>query len=186
MGLAAAAALVMTTFAPRLARACSPPVGVCEDSACCGPYTAVYAYSTWEPSTDDSGVVLYAGAGPLRRGAGAESATLTSGSVMFGQLINGTGTGTITPGGLPTSVVAYDIAGNSSAPGPSGTSCVPTPDAGLGPAADAGADAPPSPSCRANQGREDVSAIALGVLALLAATLRRRGRPASTARRAQR
>jgi hypothetical protein len=140
---------------------------VCESSACCGPYTAVYVYSAWEPSTDDHGVVLYASAAGLSRSAGSTTAVVTSGSVMFGGLILGTGIGFVTPGSAPTSVVAIDIAGNASEPGPYSASCVPQP----------GAEGSRSASCNVHAETNDEGpSIVIAGLVLLGVMARRRRR----------
>ncbi len=150
---------------------------VCADGACCGPYTAVYVHSSWEPSSDDSGVVLYATSAGLRRSAGSETAVVTSGSVMFGRLINGSGSGFVSPGSPPTSVVAVDIAGNASEPGPTSASCVPVPDAGLGSDMDAGVEGSRSGSCSLHARTNDEGpSIVIAGLALLGVIARRRRR----------
>jgi hypothetical protein len=78
---------------------------------------------------DDSGVVLY-GVRGLQRDTGTTGFFETSGRVMFDQLL--VGGRFVYRGGLVEGIVAYDIAGNTSEPGPSSTECTfaPEPDAG--------------------------------------------------------
>ncbi len=100
----------------------------CDDSACCGPYTASIVHSVWEPARDDSGVVIYPASGLTRR-ADVEGFYETSGRVMFDTLFfSGR---RVARGGFVGHVVAWDIAGNASEPGPASPGCPPPDDAAI-------------------------------------------------------
>lgn len=137
----------------------------CGSSSCCGPYSVVITNSSWAPSSDDSRLVLYRGRGLQRQNTLATFQD--SGDVMFGVIF--TGGALAHRGSGVTSVVAVDIAGNESDPGPAGDWCPPEafvpPDAGF----DAGpSDGSRASSCAATRGCDTkLHVAALVVLALL-------------------
>jgi len=95
---------------------------VCENGACCGPYSITIFDATWEPVEDESGVVLYASARGLQAGLSYRWFRENGGYVMTRSLHGGR----IAPG----SVTAIDIANNQSAASPLTVDCPPPVDAG--------------------------------------------------------
>lgn len=97
--------------------ACSS--GSCDNSGCCGPYTAVTATASWGLVEDESGVVFYTDGTGLRTQPHYRWFSETSGHVMFEQSeLFGLGRRR-----APGAVRAIDIAGNSSAWSPLLATC---------------------------------------------------------------
>lgn len=163
----------------------------CDDSNCCGPYTASVVTTHWGLSTDDSGVVLYDAGNGLQAQNRISYFSTTSGYVMFGQVFGFSGFD-LAYSGLFTGVRAFDIAGHESAPGPTPTGCPPPPDAAYDPALDAfmpdtgittrdaghdldaGASAAPPSSCACRASRHERSAATAVALIALGTIVRRR------------
>lgn len=170
----------------------------CDDSACCGPYTASIVTTYWGASTDDSGLVLYDAGRGLQSLTYVSYFSTSSGSVMFDRIFS-FGTLGIAYAGVFRGVRAYDIAGHESPLGPSPTTCPPPPpppDAAIDPALDAfmpdvgsisdsGASldaetTSPPPSgcgCRAHRGHTSATLSISGLVLVGVIARRRRRRP---------